>query len=54
MDGADDTQCTHSLLPLSLHDIKHSASAANLQKYKITTAVSNMNPVYFTYDVAAT
>ena len=48
MDGADDTQCTHSLLPPSLHNIKPSAPSSNLQTYDITTAIQKLQWKYQT------
>lgn len=46
MDGAGETQCTHSLVPPLLQDMKNSASASNLQICEVTNySVSNMKPM---------
>lgn len=43
MDGAGETQCTHSLVPPLLQDMKNSAPASNLQICEVTNySVSNM------------
>jgi hypothetical protein len=48
--GAGETQCTHSLVPPLLQDMKNSASASNLQICEVTNySVSNLKPMVQNY-----